>query len=127
MSEVQRWNINHVLGRVYIDEKSEGGWVTYADHLAAVKELQAAFYTAYQQQKADHLAAVAAAMEEAVRDYATAHHAAMRRQYSDGVKAARDEFEILVHHLWELGAIDLRTRTTMLEVGKRRFDALEKP
>lgn len=36
MSEVQRWNINHVLGRVYIDEKSEGGWVTYADHVAAV-------------------------------------------------------------------------------------------
>ena len=40
MSEVQRWNINHVLGRVYIDEKSEGGWVTYADHVAAVAAAQ---------------------------------------------------------------------------------------
>ena len=36
MSDVQRWDMNHVQGEVYIDKKPEGSWVTYADHLAAV-------------------------------------------------------------------------------------------
>ena len=36
MSDIQRWDMNHVQGEVYIDKKPEGSWVTYADHLAAV-------------------------------------------------------------------------------------------
>lgn len=47
-----------------------------------------------------------------------------RELVSRTLDAARDEFEILAHHLWELGSIDLHARTTMLEVGKRRFEAL---
>ena len=39
MSDIQRWDMNHVQGEVYIDKKPEGSWVTYADHLAAIDGL----------------------------------------------------------------------------------------
>ena len=34
---IQRWVIRHVAGDAYIDKEPEGSWVTYPDHLAALR------------------------------------------------------------------------------------------
>ena len=90
MSEVQRWNINHVLGRVYIDEKSEGGWVTYADHIAYLTDAENAL-RAEIQQRVD-AAVVAARIKERERcwqEFAVPRLGTLN-DYHAGVKAARD-------------------------------------
>jgi hypothetical protein len=63
VSDIQRWT--HYDERC--DHDPAGEWVTYADHLAAV----------------------AAATEEAVRDYAEAHYANGVKRYRDGQRDER--------------------------------------
>lgn len=76
MSDIQRWDMNHVQGEVYIDKKPEGSWVTYADHLAAVA---AARTMGYVEGQAD------------MRKYLLADDThSFTYGYREGVKAARD-------------------------------------
>ena len=50
---IQRWVIRHVAGDAYIDKEPEGSWVTYPDHLAALRACEQR---------------VLAAAEQAIRD-----------------------------------------------------------
>jgi hypothetical protein len=36
MTDIQRWDMNHVQGEVYIDKNPEGSWVTFTDAEAAI-------------------------------------------------------------------------------------------
>ena len=108
MSEVQRWNINHVLGRVYIDEKSEGGWVTYADHVAAV---------------------AAAQREGANQGYLNGVATNADNSFKAGVKAAREAVAAAYEgHFTENGVLHRDADpATGLRALDALIDALEKP
>ena len=97
MADIQRW---HMIYEDAIPERL-GKWVTYADHLAAV----------------------AAATENAVRDYAEAHYANGVKRYGDGVKAAREA--VVAYHKGSCRRYYYENRCTCgLDAA---IDALEKP
>jgi len=72
MSDIQRYRYEDIE-RAFTYREHEAEFVEYADHVEALRQ----------------------GMEESVRDYATAHHDAMRRQFSDGeAKGQRDALAI---------------------------------
>jgi hypothetical protein len=117
---IQRWGLADG-GRIFAVYGGDGEYVTYADHLAAVKELQASFYSAYQQQKADHLAAVAAVRAEEQFKWGSDAATYGKQQYSEGVKAARDAVA-------PMEAVVLRIAATLVRHPSEdeRHDALQR-
>ena len=91
MSDIQRWDMNHVQGEVYIDKKPEGSWVTYADHVAAVA---AARTMGYVEGQAD------------MRKYLLADDThSFTYGYREGVKAARDAVEAIPTSAFDIGIV----------------------
>lgn len=41
MTDMQRWDMNHVQGEVYIDKNPEGSWVRFTDAEAAISAARA--------------------------------------------------------------------------------------
>ena len=98
MSDIQRWDMNHVQGEVYIDKKPEGSWVTYADHLAAVAAARAEMADECEHHNHDAFtlgkATARAEMAEPLDHLITFAEGAQSTAYAAGLaKGQRDERE----------------------------------
>ena len=113
MSDIPRWAYQYG-GMTPFHPSPGGGWVAYADHVAAL-------LTQDQQHMEQQAAAVAAAEQRVTSDFAKyLRHMVDDDKFAAGVKAARDAVDAIPTSAFDVGIVGKDDALAAI-------DALEKP